>query len=318
MKIAYYEEQTCHLEILATFIEHYCNDDIIIAYNDKDTSNWINYYKTYLNFIIKKNDEFEKDIDMFDKIIIGSYGHVNKISQLLENKQNINNKIIFIVHSKNDMNNVFANNINFFVLSPLLNDIYVFPLNNVFNQINNIKYKYENNVISIIGRFKFDNRDVNDLINLIKNNNDNKFMIWIFVRHKKFIPIKLLSIANEYPNKLCIYLKMSTEQMITFIQKTKYMCPFIKKNKIYHNTNLCGLLPLAYNFNTPLLLDKKTNDIYNFKSTIIYNNKICEIINHATTMSYDDYEKLVNNVIEEKNEIIKKNKITLSKHLTII
>jgi hypothetical protein len=111
---------------------------------------------------------------------------------------------------------------------------------------------------------------------------------------------------------------MSTEQMITFIQKTKYMCPFIKKNKIYHNTNLCGLLPLAYNFNTPLLLDKKTNDIYNFKSTIIYNNKICEIINHATTMSYDDYEKLVNNVIEEKNEIIKKNKITLSKHLTII
>jgi len=315
IKIAYYEENNYHTEIMGTFLEPFLSETIVI-FNDGDKSGYINWFKKNINFEIKNTDDFINNYKNFDIIIIGtssSFKFYDKIFiteqiEQIEQHANPNQKIFLINHLKEDV--LKNKNINGIVLSPinkLFNQLYILPINNFYKQVEK-KWNLEKPItICLIGRFKDSNRDVYDLIKLINDYNHLNFQIIIYTRHQKFIPDILLKIQKNFKNKIIIHYKSSTDEIINSLQNIMYFCPLSSKDSCYTKDRLTGMIPLSYNFNTPLLLDEQTNSHYNLKAPIIYKNSICEIIEKICKLREDEYNQLITNSIKEKEQIYKFN-----------
>jgi len=305
MKIAYYEENNYHTEIMGTFLEPFLNDEIIV-FNDIDKSGYVNWFKKQINFELKNTDDFINNYLNFDIIIIGTSTSFKFIDNNLVNTNLTKPKFFFITHIKEDHEKNINN--NGFVLTPLnkINNFnYILPINNLYNSTNKV---YNKITICLVGRFKDSNRNTDDLIKLLDNYNHLNFEIRIYTRHKKFIPNKILNLQNKYDtNKLKIFYKLSVEQIINSLNEITYFCPLSSKKSCYVKDRLTGMIPFSYNFNTPLLLDDETNNIYNLKTPIIYNNSLCEIIEKICYMDKNMYDKLILNIINEKQLIVKNN-----------
>jgi hypothetical protein len=175
MKIAYYEENNFHTEIIATFLYNHKDDEICIFNND-DISTTINSFVFADNYKIFNKDLFDLSKNSFDRIYI-SY---------------------VICHLKSEIKPEFKNVI---VLTPINHTPgkthYILPIHGF-----NIKTRGDNskkiNNICVIGRFKDNNRDYKDIIKFV-NHKDNKLKIQVFSRHPKFIPKEII----ELPKKCC-------------------------------------------------------------------------------------------------------------------
>ncbi len=325
MKIAYYEENDYHTEILGTFLEIY-NQHQITVFNNKDKSDYINYFKTIINFELVGTDNFFERLYDFDIIIIGTFSEclINKLIWFYtdftsKNIINTNSKIYAVCHLKEDVEQfnkiILTSKINFhcIILTPLNNSIqnkYILPLNCLYREENK-NYNSDCVTIGIIGRFKDDNRNIDDIVKLVKSHSKLRFKIRIFARHIKFIPDKITRIKNEFPEKIDIVIKAKTNDIIKQIKNINYLCPFTSKNSWYLKDRLTGIIPFALNFNTPLILDKETSQIYNLNSPLIYNESITEIIDNIVEVSEHQYTELVKKTIEEKNLLVKTNIDTL-------
>lgn len=115
------------------------------------------------------------------------------------------------------------------------------------------------------------------------------------------------------PNKIKIYYKFTTEQIIKSIEGINYFCPLSSKKSCYVKDRLTGIIPFSFNFNTPLLLDNETNQIYKLESPILYENSLCEIIENLCNTSFESYDNLVNKTVNEKNKICIRNLEELEK-----
>jgi hypothetical protein len=313
--IAYYEENEYHTEILATFLEPFKNNKNvkIIIYNNRDKSGYVEYFKNIYNYEVKQNELLNNDYMIFNIIIFGSKADIKKLS--IEN-YNINTTLLFINHLKHDLQN--TNNIEKIknIVLTKINKInqninYLLPLNDCYN-ITTIKNK---NIIGLVGRFKDNNRDIKDLLNSIKYIIDNNIDIEIrlYSRHIKFIPNEIIEIS-KISNKVRIFYKISMDEMVKkHLNKIKYFIPLIKNNSVYHKDRLSGAIPFAYNYNIPLIIDEKTNQIYELKNVLQYKNSLIEILDTIQNINNDDYNKLLNNMINEKQEIVKNNNINLLK-----
>ena len=73
MKIAYYEENNYHTEIMGTFLNFFTKMGAeITVYNTKDMSATVSYFKQFSNFDLKPKTEMINDYNMYDKIFIGT------------------------------------------------------------------------------------------------------------------------------------------------------------------------------------------------------------------------------------------------------
>lgn len=310
MKIAYYEENNYHTEIFGTFL-YYLNVNRInvTVYNNSDKSDYINYYKKICDFELKNTDEILKDHPSFDYIIIGTSYSTEHIKDIYND---IKNKMIPVCHLMENINS----DINCFVLTPL-NTInnkchYVLPIHNFITETNNINKK---NIFTLVGRFKDNNRDTADILFTLNKFKHLNFELHIYARHIKFIPKSLMEFSKLNPNKLKIFLKTKTNILEKKISESKYLLTLVSKNSCYHKDRLSGIIPLSFNYNIPLIMDKKLNQIYNFSSCLTYENSLSEIIEKATNISDNDYTDLVNQVKDEKINIINNNNLVLSKLL---
>ena len=315
MKIGYYEENPYHTEILATFIEPFLDNtnNEFIVYNGLDKSEWVNYYQKHYKFKLKSHLDIIQDLDNLDKIIIGTSTNteffLQKISK--EKYESIKNKIFYVTHLKEDLN--IYDNDKTIVLTPLNKtneNNYVLPINNCYNNTN---YKKDKLIFGIVGRFKNDNRDSDEISNLILNNKDKDFSIYLFSRHIKFVPNKILEVQKQYPDKLKIFLKKDTEYMVKIFNQIKYFIPLSNKDSIYYKDRLTGIIPLSYNFNIPLIIESKLTEIYNINSCIKYENTIQEVFENLLN---NNYNNLVQSLIKEKNNIITNNNNLLKKLFT--
>lgn len=299
MKIAYYEENNYHTEIMGTFLEPYqsnCND--ITIYNDLDKSDYISWFSKFFNWNIKKNDDFINDYKNFDIVIIGT-STTFKFFDIIDDLDK--KKFFYITHLKDSIENFKDyKNIVLTPLNKLYNSIYILPVNNLYKKINK---NYKTITIGIVGRFKDSNRNTSDIIKLLNNYPNLNFIIKIFTRHIKFIPKEILNIQKNMPSKIKIYYKWTTEQIINSIDDINYFCPLSSLQSCYVKDRLTGIIPFSFNFNTPLLLDQETNYIYNFKSPIIYNNSLCEIIEQVCSMDLNNYLNLIEQTMTEKNNL---------------
>lgn len=326
MKIAYYEENTYHTEIIGSFLEYFSkiNADIVI-YNTLDKWSAIEYFQNFCKFTVKPNTELVNEYQSFDKIIIGTYENSStddfprrllhsdtstNCSILMDKIKNIDqNKFVYICHLQNDIN---LNHENIIVLTPinLINPSikYILPIHNFITDV----VPNKNNILTIIGRFKDKNRDTDDLVKLIKNYNHFDFCIHLFSRYKKFVPDVLFKLANEYPNKFKIHLKTKTNILDKHLKNSKYILPLVSKHSCYHKDRLTGNIPLAYNYNVPLIIDKTLQNIYGIENCVSYQNSLTEIIESVTKISEDEYNNLVSKMMEEKKNIISKNITTFN------
>lgn len=297
MLIGYYEENKCHTEIMGTFLDFYKNENIIV-FNDGDTSDYINIFNKFVKFELKSTNEFEQYYDLCNFIIIGSSSNFKYYDKYKQS-----NKIIAIHHLLEDGQNFKYN--NSICLTPInlqITNNYIFPINNFI--CNNIKKKYDCITIGCIGRFKNNNRDIEDIIKLIKEYNHLNIRIVFFTRHTKFMSNKILKLKDEYKDKIMIYYKFTQDRIIKYLDNIHYLCPFIDDDSIYNKDRLCGLIPFAFNYNIPLLINKQINDLYSLNSPITYNKSITEIIEQLTSFDEIIYNDYVNKMYIEKNKIL--------------
>lgn len=305
MKIAYYEENNYHTEIAGTFLDYFTKYNITV-YNDNDNSGYIQWFSKQLKFTLKKTDDFINEHNEYDLIIIGtSYS----FKYLKDERFKLDmSKIYFVNHLKEDID--INSDLNGFVLTPInlinKNLSYVLPISNIYYNLN--KNNVQKITIGIIGRFKDGNRNINDIMRLIKDYSHLNFEIKIFSRHPKFIPKQIINLINEPGGqKIKIIYKLPISDIIKHIPSIHYFCPITSKNSCYIKDRLTGIIPFSLNFNTPLLLDEETNKIYNLKTPVIYKDSICEIIEQIVNMDKKDYFNLIENIKIEKKEIIHNN-----------
>jgi len=306
MKIAYYEENNYHTEIMGMFLEYFSNSDTeITVYNSADMSSSVDYFKKFSNFSLKLHKELINEYDLYDKIIVGSAGNTKDLIDKID--QIDYNKFIFICHLSIDIKKQYKNII---VLTPLNCKIiinpnikYCLPIHNYIKDV----VPFKKNILTIIGRFKDINRDTNDLVNLINKYYDLDFTVQIFVRATKFVPKVLLNLSKKYPNKFKIFLKTSSEKMDEYLKMSKYILPLVSKNSWYHKDRLSGNIALAYNYNVPLIIDEQLQEIYQIKNCITYKNSLSEIIEQIVLMDEQKYNQMVSKFIQSKNEIITNN-----------
>ena len=282
-------------------------------FNDGDKSDFVTFYQKYYKYNIKSTDELfdENEYNKYKYIVVGTGDDIIKLEKIYSN---IKDKIVTIYHILGNINHFHNKNI---VLTPLnitpKSQNYVLPIYDTYENIDNNKQK---NIYALIGRFKDGNRDTNELINIIKNNRETDFEINIYVRHKKFIPSCIFELSKEYPKKLKIFIGIKTLELEKNLKNTRFMISFISQDSVYHTDRLSGIIPFAYNFNIPLIIDKVTNNIYNFKSTLVYEHKVSEIFSDINNLNQEQYSIIVRKMIEEKKEIIKKNNIVLDSIFT--
>ena len=319
MRIAYYEENKYHTEIIGLLLEYiiYINSSTnllieLTVYNDKDTSNTLNYFKNKYKFRIKNNQSINNDFDEYNYIFIGTSSTVNKINQ--EIITNNPSKLIYICHLKEDIKIDYKNII---VLTPLniLKDIktdYIMPIHNLLNYTNTNHKMIKNNRIVITGRFKDHHRDTADLINLINNNNNRDFEIVICSRLEKFIPNELNRLSKINPINLKIFIGLNSTELEKIIFNSKYICSLISPNSWYLNDRFSGNIALSYNYNKPLIIQNRLREIYDIKNCICYDNTLMEIIDEIINMSDEDYMNIVIKLYNEKIDIIKRNNQVLN------
>lgn len=316
MKIGYYEENSYHTEILGTFIEPFIENpnNEFIVYNGLDKSEWVNYYQKIYKFKLKNHLDIIQDLEILDKIIIGTSSCTEFFLQKLskEKYELIKNKIFYVTHLKEELN-IYENS-KTIVLTPLNKtneNNYVLPINNCYKNTN---YKKDKLIFGIVGRFKNDNRDSDEITNLILNNKDKDFSIYLFSRHIKFVPNKILEVQKQYPDKLKIFFKKNTEYIVKIFNQIKYLIPLSNKESIYYKDRLTGIIPLSYNFNIPLVIENKLAEIYNIDSCIKYDDTIQEVFEKL--LNNNNYTNLVQSLINEKNKIIDSNNNLLKKLFT--
>ena len=308
-EIAYYEERNYHTEILGTFAEYFHKKNIkITVFNDGDKSDFISFYRKYYGYTVKPTsaiidtDEHKK----YKYIIIGTRDESLKLDKIYEE---ISDKCVLIYHLLSNIKNDHRNNI---VLTPLnitsKSRVCLLPIYGVYTNINKNKCK---NIYALIGRFKDGNRDTDELVNIIENNRNDNYEINIYIRHKKFVPHCLMELTKKYPKNLKILIGLKTEELEKKLRHTKFMISLISHNSVYHEDRLSGIIPLSFNFNIPLIIDKTTNNIYDFKSTIVYEQKVSEIFVKTNNLDQEEYQQIIEKMIDEKNDIIKHNESKL-------
>lgn len=307
MRIAYYEENNYHTEIMGGFLQYAVEKSFeVTVYNSADRSSTVQYFQKFCKFDIKPHNELINEYEMYDKIIIGSSSHMKDFVDKIE-KVNYN-KFIFVCHVASDINPNYKNVI---VLTPLNRKIsrigYMLPIHSFIDDVSTDK----KNVLTVIGRFV--SRDTNDLIRLITTCSHFDFVVHTFFRLQKFVPDVLINLSKKYPDKLKIFVNTKSVAMDTYLKNSKFILPLAMRRGWYHKDHLSGSIALAYNYNIPLIMDTVLQKIYSIEPCIAYTKSIVEVIEKVTTMREDQYQTLVADFIKSKMNIINLNNKLLDK-----
>ena len=304
MKIAYYEENSFHTEIIGTFIFNHRKDEICIFNND-DLSQTLDTYAKIENFKIIDKNLFDVCANTFDRIYI-SYSHTtDEMYSKLENK----NKVYVICHLKSEIKPEFKNVI---VLTPINHTpgktYYILPIHGFdMDKKDKMRLAKLDCDISVIGRFKDNNRDYKDLMKLIKEHEDKDFRLDIYSRHVKFVPKELQELSKSHISTLRILTKLNTAAINKRISDSKFILTNVSKDSCYYKDRLTGMIPLAFNLNIPLIIDYRLKAIYNIRSCIEYKDSVTEVINDIVKMEVPKYYRMVEEFKKEKNMILQYN-----------
>lgn len=305
MRLAYYEEHDYHTEIMGLFLD-YClkNNYTCDYYNNKDQSYFLEHYEHIFNINPLnrfKNEELRNKIDVYDYIIIGTMGHSNLIDDLILAKPD---KFLQVYHNDDDLKKV-DKNLNSYatkkiVLTPLNDKVapYLLPIFSVSKPPTK-----RDRIVTIVGRFT-NHRSYESLLPLLNFD----YTIWVISRRPKFVPEPLVELSRKNPN-LKISYKLDAQKMSQVLMKSRFILCVAENDSWYYKDRLTGTIPLSYNYDLPVLIPSKLNQIYGLAGAVEYEEPegIPDLIK-AIDLESGRYESLVETLIKQKAEIIEGNR----------
>lgn len=306
-----------HTEIFGTFIEIIKKYEwvLTIYYNlDNDEYTFLKYYeKIFGKLDIRPISQINYDIDIF--IITSSSDYKNN-SDIIEQ---IANKSIFIHHQKLHHKPFMKKTIT---VSPVIQiadmslNEYILP---VYRNYKHIHYKSSHSssktVFGIIGGIRIlrngvpTDRDLNQLKNFIEAHPDKNYEFWFFMRKWDWIGIsnRHKFLANN--PKIVSFSGLSTEQMIKRLHYVKFILPLSKNGGWFYNQRLTGSIPIAINFNIPLVIEEKLATIYGLENcSFCYQDTLEPLINLIKIEKEAYYNKILE-LVKYKRKITKQNEM---------
>lgn len=319
-EIAYYEENKCHTEIICFILEYIKHKQSkLTVFNDYDMSNYVEYYKnlTHDSFILKNNENINKvgEIDKYDFIIVGTSDLILKIEKDVYEKNA--EKFIHVCHLKSDIKPFYKNMLT------------VTPLNKIDNVCESImpiwekenKKENKKNMVSIVGRFKDGNRDIDLIVDFLNSKQflESQYKVNIFTRSSKWMPDDFKKKCKEAYEKKKVreLVKQSATKMSKILDESKFIIVAAAPDSVYYRDRLTGAIPLGFNYNAILIIEEELARIYDIQKTeaIIYNNTTTKIETIWEQINEIDCSKtkILDKLIEKKKNIIENNNRTLDK-----
>lgn len=302
MKLAYVVDQfyTDALKFLLELNkEHEC-----IIYMDIDLyENRHIYINDYPNIEIKSMINFIDDLvfNVFEKCYILYYENFCMPKILLNHKH----KLVFIIHNNSHAMNVASFGFNWFSFSHIYNKYNHMPpicsSNKDETNIINDQFNKRKNNGNLIKMCSIGNVNVNEIRRLL---NMSIISIYIFTLDSGD-KIELQNLQKEFPFKISLIDKKSTDEILEFIEKQNI--EFVLYSQVAENYKYewPGAITFSYNYNIPLVLPNNVTNFYNLKGTIHSNNNIIANIQHY----YDNIDEYTKQFNLYKTQVYNRNKI---------
>lgn len=318
MRLAYYEEKDYHTEIMGLFLDYCIQGNHRCDYfNDKDQSGFLDHYESILNIKPKlsryKNVELRGKIVDYDYVIIGTMGCSSLIDDLITKEPG---KFLQVYHNDDDLKKDHSGhprltkNEKVIVLTPLNRKVGPYLLPIFRPPLAMTVPKKNEKIIAIVGRFT-QHRTYESLLPLLKLD----YTIWVISRRPKFVPEALVELANRTP-KIKISYKLNAQKMSEILIRSRYLLCIAEDDSWYYKDRLTGTIPLSYNYDLPLIIPGKLNNIYKIKVGIEYDEpeSIPERLREIDSTP-GKYENIIQTLQEQKQEIVTENRKILERSL---
>ena len=188
---------------------------------------------------------------------------------------------------------------------------YILP---IYRNYKNIHYKSSPKTvfgiiggIRILGNGSTTDRDLNHLKKFIEAHPNENYEFWIFMRKWDWIGItkRHKFLANN--PKIVSFAGLNTEQMIKRLHYVKFILPLSKKGGWFYNQRLTGSIPIAINFNIPLVIEEKLATIYGLENCSFCYQDTLEPLIDLINIEKDDYFNKIIELVKYKRKITKQN-----------
>jgi hypothetical protein len=321
-------QENFHSEVVDFLLE--LHDGEVILYNDIDKYDNKSLYKNkYPNLQIKELESFIPDLTnkICNKMIIVSWDNIMWLNLLLHYKDDL----LFIAHSNDHIQKYNKYNLNYFSLTPLLNNYcYMLPINNTNktqytvlksqNKIKPVNFPIEyinsfNNHIKdtgsipmmIIGYFLNENKNIALIEELLQTRN-----IVLFICVPELSEV-LINLSKKYLNLIYIAICLSTPEILycidTFNINNLLFAP--SKNSDFFNSQWSGSIAFAFNNHLNLIIPEQIAKIYNIQDfTLTYN--IDDVNINKLVFDINNYADVNNATQLFRNNIYNRNKYGIS------
>lgn len=311
-----------HTEILGTFYEIILKNkwDLTVFFDlEDDNYTFIPYYNKLFNYTIpiRKGRDFESEMDNFDFLIFASSSDDCRFQEYMRNP-NISHKCIFVHHQAIHIKPYMIRNISVtpLVTNDHLNSTvsqYILP---VYKSYKAIHWKPISNkvIFAVIGAIRGVNsgktvdRDLNLVQEVLNAYPEGNYEFWFFMRKNDWAWIARKHKWLRENKRVVAFPGLKTENMIKVLHQAKFILPLAKKKGWFYWERLTGSIPLAVNFNIPLLIDRELAAIYGLQDcSMCYENSILEIYENLIKMSDDNYYQYIVKIVKYKKDICKQN-----------
>ena len=298
-----------HTEIFGTFIEILKKYDwpLTIYYNlESDEYTFLKYYeKSFGKLDIHPISEINYDLDLF--IIASSSDYKNNTTII----EQIAHKSIFIHHQKIHHRSFMKKTIT---VSPVIQTAEM-PTNEYILPVYRTSYSSSKTVFAVVGGIRIHgngvptDRDLTQLKTFIETHPDDNYEFWFFMRKWDWIGISKRHKFLANNPKIVSFAGITTEQMIKHLHHVKFILPLSKKGGWFYNQRLTGSIPIAINFNIPLVIEEKLATIYGLENcSFCYQDTLDPLID-LITISKDDYYNKILELVKYKKRITKQNEM---------
>ena len=311
-----------HTEILGTFIEIILKNkwNLTIYYNlEQDEYTFVRFYKNLFesDLIVKSTNTLNDDIENIDYFIYSSSTDEKKMPEIFKNTD-LAFKTIYIQHQAPHFQKFMLKNI---VVSPVIKSEelnktqceYLLPIYKSYKKLHWSPLN-KTTIFAIIGGIrtasngKILDRNLELINEILTKYPKGDYEFWFFMRKYDWIWIsRKYKFLRENP-KIFGFPGLDTDLMVKSLRRAKFILPLAKKQGWFYWQRLTGSIPLAINFNIPMIMDKELAEIYNLQETsLIYKDSILEIYDDIMNIKDEDYYKLVEANVKYKIKCCKEN-----------
>jgi len=289
MKIAIISKFDYHYECLG-FLCEILKEHSISIYFRGDQYKYIDFFKNFYSNIAEV-----LPVELMNETVFSTYDRTIKLSA--NDTIFSHSKVISIVHLLPYTDNISKKHISLTNYITGDNITVMFPVYNV----NNTMPCYTNTAI-FIGYYR-DSWCDDDFNSFIKNSKFKfNFVIYGDDNYPKLSSYSNVSIMHKLPMNI----------LSEMIYNSKFI--LARKPQYINKDRFCGCFTLAMSFNKPLIVDEQTQSIYKFPG-VIFKNGYSEITDTINTMSDCEYDGLLNEVSNFRNNAINENKIKMDELL---